>query len=242
MGYNISMNKFFLVDLTGMPILEQLRLEEALLRADKGNWCLINTSSPDAIVMGISGKLEQLIDRQRVKERSMPIIKRFSGGGTVYIDPNTIFVTLIANQKCTQVPCLPKEVMQWSEGLYEPFFNHPDFALRENDYVFAERKFGGNAQYMQKGRWLHHTSFLWDFDPQKMQSLLLPQKRPTYREARTHEDFLTSLNKRYPNKELFFDSLKKYLLKTLEASEVEVQSAQAKISMPHRKATTLVDY
>ena len=39
-----------------LPILRQLRLEEALLRADSGNWCFINdgTSIP-AVVLGISG-------------------------------------------------------------------------------------------------------------------------------------------------------------------------------------------
>lgn len=45
-----------LVKLRGMPILQQLHLEERLLRTSSDNWCLINdgTSSP-AIVMGLSG-------------------------------------------------------------------------------------------------------------------------------------------------------------------------------------------
>ena len=39
-----------------VPILQQLRLEEALLRADDANWCIINDgSATPAIVMGISG-------------------------------------------------------------------------------------------------------------------------------------------------------------------------------------------
>ena len=42
--------------LSGMPILQQLRLEEALLRADAGNWFLLNNGTPEpAVVMGISG-------------------------------------------------------------------------------------------------------------------------------------------------------------------------------------------
>ena len=45
-----------LLRLKQFPILQQLRLEEALLRADSGNWCLLNDGTPDpAIVMGISG-------------------------------------------------------------------------------------------------------------------------------------------------------------------------------------------
>ncbi len=35
--------------------------EEALMRADERNWCVINNGSPKAIVMGISGKPDQLI-------------------------------------------------------------------------------------------------------------------------------------------------------------------------------------
>ncbi len=45
-----------LLRLSGMPILEQLNLEEALLRATTSNWMLINDGAADcAVVMGISG-------------------------------------------------------------------------------------------------------------------------------------------------------------------------------------------
>ena len=45
-----------LLRLRQVPILQQLRLEEALLRADDSNWCILNDGSPTpAIVMGISG-------------------------------------------------------------------------------------------------------------------------------------------------------------------------------------------
>lgn len=45
-----------LLRLKGTPILQQLHLEEKLLRTSKDNWCIINdgTDSP-AIVMGVSG-------------------------------------------------------------------------------------------------------------------------------------------------------------------------------------------
>lgn len=45
-----------LVRFKRMPILEQLLLEEKLLRKSSDNWCIVNdgTNAP-AIVMGISG-------------------------------------------------------------------------------------------------------------------------------------------------------------------------------------------
>jgi len=47
--------------------------------------------------------------------------------------------------------------------------------------VFGDRKFGGNAQSITKNRWVHHTSFLWDYDVKNMSYLKLPAKVPQYR-------------------------------------------------------------
>jgi len=45
-----------LIKLKGVPILQQLHLEECLLRTSSHNWCIINqgTNHP-TIVMGVSG-------------------------------------------------------------------------------------------------------------------------------------------------------------------------------------------
>jgi hypothetical protein len=42
--------------LAALPILQQLQLEEALLRATTHNWFLINEGTPaPSIIMGVSG-------------------------------------------------------------------------------------------------------------------------------------------------------------------------------------------
>jgi len=43
----------------------------------------------------------------------------------------------------------PTPLMNWSGEFYTKVFNRinvPSFALRENDYVFNDQKFAGNAQ------------------------------------------------------------------------------------------------
>lgn len=234
------MSKFFILNISGLPILEQLHLEEALLRADKGNWCLINSESSDAIVLGISSKIEHLVDLEAHKKRPIPLIKRFSGGGTVYVDKETIFVTFIGNERCTEVACHSRKIMEWTENLYKNFFSPHPFALQENDYAMGDKKFGGNAQYIQKGRWLHHTSFLWDYDKEKMSLLKLPPKRPTYRADRSHDDFLTKLQLHYKDKATFIKELASYLQKTLIATELSLEEALVILERPHRKATLLL--
>lgn len=223
-----------LLVLENTPIFEQLKLEEALLRASKENFCIINTGSTPAIVMGISGKAHELLNIELVKANNILTLKRFSGGGTVFIDPMTVFVTFIMNTQDSQVLPQPKPIHDWARRFYEPVF--PGFQLRENDYVFEELKFGGNAQYIQRDRWLHHTSFLWDYHPENMRYLLLPPKRPTYRGNRSHTDFLCSLRSRFPEKETLLAALVKQG-ETLFPQRIEKRAVQPILEKPHRKAT-----
>lgn len=222
-----------LLELHNIPIFEQLQIEEALLRADQENWCILNHGSPPAIVFGISGKPHLHIDKERYSQNPVPLIRRFSGGGTVLTDPNTLFITFICNVKDTQVPCSPREILFWTEELYRPLFNHPTFHVRENDYAFGEKKFGGNAHYLTRDRWLHHTCFLWSYDPQAMKMLALPSKQPTYRQNRSHDDFLTILSHHLPHKLTLFDALKAHL-PHIPKSLREVEPI---LNRPHRKAT-----
>ena len=59
--------------------------------------------------------------------------------------------------------------------------------LLHADYVFDQRKFGGNAQSITGKRWLHHTSFLWDYRPEAMALLKHPPRSPKYREVRSSD-------------------------------------------------------
>ena len=64
----------------------------------------------------------------------MPLIKRFSGGGTVVVDADTLFATLIMNAAALpDVECYPRPVMRWSERFYTPVFApYGNFSLREH--------------------------------------------------------------------------------------------------------------
>lgn len=231
---------FHLLTLQSFPIYEQLLLEEALLRGTEHNWCLINQGSPLAIVMGISGKKEELIDCTLTAKDQIPIIKRFSGGGTVIVDESTLFVTFICNKKIHTFPAYPEPIMRWTETLYKTAFSHPDFALKENDFVIKEKKVGGNAQYIQKTRWLHHTSFLWDYHPERMGYLLHPKKAPNYRKERSHLDFLCRLKNHFENQESLINQLITTLDKQYGIKRVSLKEASAHISKDVRQSTTWI--
>jgi lipoate-protein ligase A len=106
----------------------------------------------------------------------------------------------------------------------------PQFALVETDYVLGERKMGGNAQTIagQNG-WLHHTSFLWDYDDDNMEYLSLPSKQPDYRENRSHEDFLVKLSTYYGSLKptTFFEHVKQACKNEFEVEDATLKQALA---------------
>jgi lipoate---protein ligase len=54
-----------------------------------------------AIVLGLSGKIPELVEAERANADEVPLIRRYSGGGTVLVDSNTIFCSIIMNVRKT---------------------------------------------------------------------------------------------------------------------------------------------
>ncbi len=226
--------------LEGVSILEQLRLEEALLRSGDQNFCILNHKSSPAIVMGISGKEEELIDEEEFSKRPVSVIRRFSGGGCVLINQETLFLTFICNRKDIDIGTCPKALLSWTEKVLMPCFLPGSFQVRENDYVLGDKKFGGNAQYFTKDRWLHHTSILWDFSDEEMRVLKMPPKIPDYREGRSHKKFLIRLKEHFSSKDHFFENVIHSLSKSFQLQKLEKCDVEYILKTPHRKATEIL--
>lgn len=229
-----------ILHLKNVPILEQLLLEEALLRTDTRNVCIINEGSTPAIVMGISGKVEELINLDKHTENPIPIIKRYSGGGTVVVDSSTIFVSFICNKDLVDFEAFPEPLMRWSANIYKEALPQIPFDLRENDYVIGSKKVGGNAQYLTKTRFVHHTTFLWNYEESLMDLLKLPKKAPSYRSGRDHQSFVSRLEDHFPNREAFVSQIKQYLLKSFGGNLVKPADFESTATSTHRRSTSLV--
>ncbi|XP_019057286.1 PREDICTED: uncharacterized protein LOC104825807 [Tarenaya hassleriana] len=235
-----------LVRFRGIPILQQLHLEEKLLRTFSGNWCIINdgTNAP-AIVMGMSGKPYELLELGSVIRDQIPVIKRFTGGGTVIVDKDTVFVSLICNKDDVPgVQPYPRSLLYLPTVLHKVarticelvrrflvsgFFLVPPWKIfissfvvfASPDYVFGDHKFGGNAQSITRNRWIHHTSFLWDYSVENMAYLKLPSKAPQYRLERDHTDFVCRM-KDYMQRSVFIE-------KTMKAVETHFTLKQVNL-------------
>jgi lipoate-protein ligase A len=142
------------------------------------------------------------------------MMRRFTGGGTILVDHNTVFSSLICNiadsLHADSIAVAPREIMKWTNThIFQPAFSHhlsplaaEHFDLNGHDYVLrrSNRKIAGNAQAISKLRFVHHTSWLWHFDIDTISRYLrLPpaSSRPEYRGDRSHRDFLASISPYY---------------------------------------------
>ena len=116
-------------NLSGLNIFDHLRCEEIVFRNSMDNWFLFNTGPVNpTIILGLSGKIPSLVNVPRVANSNVTLIRRFTGGGTVIVDGNTIFSSFIMNAENIQIAPYPRDIMAWSEKIYKPVFEklNPD--------------------------------------------------------------------------------------------------------------------
>jgi len=182
-------------------IYHQLQLEEALFRTHQENWCLLNDGTTPAIVVGKTSCVHRAITNSRYQQFPLPIIRRFTGGGTVVVDENSIICSFILNTKSSRCPTTMQELIHWIHELLAPAFLPYRLEVSEHDYTIENKKVGGNAQTFSKDRIVHHISFLWSWEQDRMDLLTHPEKQPHYRQQRPHESFCSKLKKYFPSRQ-----------------------------------------
>lgn len=114
------------------------------------------------IVVGKHQNTIEEINTQYVKENNINVVRRLSGGGAVYHDLGNLNYTIISKNKDSN----GFDFKTFSQPVIEVLADlgiHAEFTGR-NDIVIDGKKFCGNAQYMRKGRVLHHGAILFDVE------------------------------------------------------------------------------
>lgn len=118
------------------------------------------------------------------------------------------------------------------------------FALRENDFAVDGRKYGGNAQYIARRRWVHHTSMLWDYQDALMDLLRPPRKQPEWRRGRGHGEFVCRLKEVLPagaTRGDFLSSLERALAESLGGGRLQVEEVALENAMAHAEELRTAD-
>lgn len=135
-----------------------LALEEYLLANYDDEFFMLWTSVP-SILIGKHQNTYTEINIPYVEENKIPVVRRMSGGGTVFCDPGNINFTFIESDQgnFADFRKFTRPILSYIQSLGVA----AEFSGR-NDLVIEGQKFSGNAQYRIKSRILHHGTLLFD--------------------------------------------------------------------------------
>ena len=187
------------------PPVFELALEEALFRffEREGGPPALRLWRPRSlcVVLGTGRPAARDVKLSLCREEDVPVLRRFSGGGTVVHSPGQLCFSFF-------LPFALHPSLRTVEGSYRLVFSLVERALsalgveglafREPcDFALDDRKVSGNAQRRGRRFLLHHGTLLVDCDPAPLGRFLNePDEAPAYRRGRSHRDFLTTLKNR----------------------------------------------
>ncbi|MCM8811530.1 MAG: lipoate--protein ligase family protein [Candidatus Omnitrophica bacterium] len=190
------------IDLTLPTPEENLALDEYLLDSAEagrtGEILRFWEPSGTFVVLGYSRRLASDVHVDACRRDNVPILRRFSGGGTVLQGPGCLNFTLVLKteepspfQNITQTNRIVMERHRWA---LQRLIADPVRVQGITDLTLGPLKFSGNAQRRGRRHTLFHGSFLHRFDIAAVERYLcLPDKQPAYRRNRPHATFLTNL-------------------------------------------------
>ena len=192
------------LDLEGSPATWQMAVDEALLRLrDEGaipDTLRVYVFSPPAVTIGRFQRLETSVDMEEAQRMGVEVVRRFTGGGSVYHDPEgevTYSITL-GLDSAPGLRDVAESYRVLCGGVVE--------ALRVlgvqaefkpvNDVVAGGRKISGSAQARARGALLQHGTLLYAADLEAMARLLrAPREKLESHGARGIEDRVTTVER-----------------------------------------------
>jgi lipoate---protein ligase len=187
-------------DRTAASLNENLAWDEALLlsaEAGDGNEALRFWEWPTpAVVLGGGGSIAIDVNESSCFANGVPIHRRASGGGTVLLGRGCLLFSLVLQYERAAELRDVNASYRWILGricdALRSVANVEHIGI--SDLAVNNFKVSGNAQQRKARHLLHHGTLLYDFDlPLIARYLNPPEREPTYRERRVHNDFVTNL-------------------------------------------------
>lgn len=128
-----------------------------------GESCFMLWQNDNTIVVGKHQNTFEEINAAYVEEKGITVVRRLSGGGAVYHDLGNLCFTFITDETDGRKAfdfaffCKPVALALASMGVEVEISGR-------NDMTIDGKKFSGNAQYMKRGRIMHHGTILYDSD------------------------------------------------------------------------------
>ena len=183
--------------------IQQIQRDEALLEEIQlgASW-KYRSWEPEhrLIVLGRGNTASLEVHEQRCQTENIPIIRRRGGGGTVLLSPGNLVISLA---KQVQHQFRIKEYF-WQINAYiieglEYLGVQNLFQRGHSDICLGDRKILGSSMYRRKFSLFYTASLMVSNNLNDIDRYVKhPSKEPDYRRGRPHAEFLTTVNREYP--------------------------------------------
>lgn len=137
-----------------------LALEEYLFRKIEDKDVFLLWRNRPSVVVGCYQNISQEVNLLQLKQRGVPVVRRMSGGGTVYHDLGNINYSLMRDrEKCLDYGRFLSVILSALQAL--GIHAEQD---KISDLCIGKKKISGSAQKVSGNRVLHHGTLLYDSD------------------------------------------------------------------------------
>ncbi len=147
-----------------------LALEEAAQEWDQNEDIMMLWQNDNAIIVGRYQNAEKEINFDTANRLGVKVVRRSTGGGTVYHDLGNLnysFIRPVDYTKKLEMTALSKPMEQALN-----YMGIPALAQGRNDITLEGKKISGTAQRIHSNRLLHHGTLLFDSNLDVLMSVL----------------------------------------------------------------------
>ena len=152
------------------PVVNLAVEEYALRYLDPQYDYLMLTNNIPSVIMGRNQNPLEEIDFRYLEKQGIRLIRRLSGGGTVYHDPGNLnfsFVTRYDPARLHNFRFFNTPVVEVLRELGVPAYMND-----RNDILANGKKISGSAQFSSRGRMISHGTLLFDADLDHLENVL----------------------------------------------------------------------
>jgi lipoate---protein ligase len=159
----------FCLSLNSTDPFFNLAVDEYLLKNSSQEYLILGINDK-SVIIGKHQSAHRETDTKFITDHNIPVIRRISGGGTVFNDTGNLNFTLILNSKEGKQIDFKKYTLPVISFLSTIGVNAKFEG--KNDLKVEGLKISGNAEHIYRNRVLHHGTLLFDTDLELMRDTL----------------------------------------------------------------------
>ena len=184
--------------------IREYHFDRGLLDSVKASQVPVSRVYPfdrEAVVAGRGSDLAREIRLSKVRKDRVPVYRRMGGGCSVFLDPGNLIISIaFPAGGFGGIQTLFNLSSAWLIRGFREIGLPGVYQDGISDLVMENRKIGGSCFYRTKGIAYYSAAILVTPDLEKMAAYLRhPPREPEYRNGRSHEDFVSGLNRFLPD-------------------------------------------